>query len=271
MEDNRIYPEHIYEPKRIQMATELLQKELRKLLPSASTEAWNVIDKDIAGWQNGGVNRPLESRKIQDFWDIFDAIIGGIKLKPLFIAYITASNYFWEKQTLDPADIYSSTVFDSIEGLPFVTKGNNRFKFGLAKKFFNANPEQKNKERTISNLYCQDRTQDDYPIFAVKDKKGITVLDGNRRTLAAIVYDKPTIKAWVATTDGRKPRDYWMPINHMMSLVFSYKFAVDNGLNPDPEAYKKVLADWFKQSRVAKISFDKRVANQNFDWLKDII
>ena len=257
------YPKHIYDSRRIQLATELIQKEMRKLFPSAPQNAWSFIDTDISHWPDGGKLFHLESTKIQDFWDAFDAILGGIKLKPLFIAHITAANYSWNKRTLDPATITSSSILDQLKGLPFVPENDNHFLFADAKEYFTGNPHIKAQQLLINNEHSKDPVQDKYPIIAIEKDERIVVLDGNRRTLRAILQDSPTIEAWVAKTDGQAPRDYWMPVNHMMSLVFSYKNAVKEGGFAEAAAYKSVLKSWFEQSEVAKISYTRRVKGQN--------
>jgi len=48
----RLYPQHIYEPVRAEIAISYLKHEFRKLLPGVQDKGWEIIDKNISGWMH---------------------------------------------------------------------------------------------------------------------------------------------------------------------------------------------------------------------------
>ena len=269
--DKRIYPAHIYDGTRIEIAKQLIEKEFRKLFPSMQADAWPEVIKDIGNWPNGGAAYHLESQPVRDFWGIVDAVMGGIKLKPLFVAQLTAENWIWERRTLKVDDITTTSVLDQLEGLPFVPAADNNISMADVRAFFDKTPDEKARQRGMNDGFSIDPEQDHYPILVDARDGKLFVGDGNRRVLRAVLYDRVEIDAWVATSDGMPPRNYWMPIDNMMDLVWAYGWQKKAGGNPDPLAYRQILLDWFSQSDVARISFMTRVYNQNMRYIDDII
>src|SRR5215213_8571418 len=112
-------PSHLTDAARLAIATELLQKELRKLLPGLDSTARRALDSDVAAWPGGGAGYHLSEVPGVDFWDSFEAVLGQIKLKPLFIASLTAANVTWQKQRVALGKLTASTTLDQFAGLPF--------------------------------------------------------------------------------------------------------------------------------------------------------
>lgn len=65
------YPEHIYDPQRLELVGQLLEKEFQKLFPSLSAEQLNGIIKD---WRTNPATYHLED-SIRDFWGYHRRII----------------------------------------------------------------------------------------------------------------------------------------------------------------------------------------------------
>ncbi|MEM2145785.1 MAG: hypothetical protein QW279_10515, partial [Candidatus Jordarchaeaceae archaeon] len=91
--DKKIYPKHIYEPIRIEIATSYIKHEFRKLLWRIPEKYFEKIDKDIKSWMNSP-----ELATPRDFWNGFHGIAMGFKLKIGLIYLVTAENIKWSKR-----------------------------------------------------------------------------------------------------------------------------------------------------------------------------
>lgn len=104
--------------------------------------------------------------------------------------------------------------------------------------------------------------RDNYPILLWKKSDHFKILDGNRRTLRAIVYKKAVIDAWVMELDGEQPHNYWISTGFMRNLAYMANF--EHGQDKDQvyQAVKTVFAQLFASSEIAKINFKLRVAGK---------
>jgi hypothetical protein len=87
-------------------------------------------------------------------------------------------------------------------------------------------------------------------------------MDGNRRTLKAVMYGQETIDAWVGCIDGNKLINYWVPVNDMFQLLKVYKEAVDLKDEMLKLSVARVLKSRFTASEVAEQAYRNRVGNQ---------
>ncbi|MCL5795378.1 MAG: hypothetical protein M1338_03395 [Patescibacteria group bacterium] len=86
------YSPHFYEPLRIKIAKDLIEKECRKLFPSIrDNKLWKKIDIDISNWFEGKYS---ELAPVHDLWNGLEGIMCGFKLKDT-LTYITAKNINW--------------------------------------------------------------------------------------------------------------------------------------------------------------------------------
>ncbi|MEK7524756.1 MAG: hypothetical protein AAB548_00070 [Patescibacteria group bacterium] len=92
-----VYPAHIYEPIRQEVANSYLRHELAKYLPSATGE-WR---KDIDKW----FDQSAELYPVRDYWNGVHGIMMGFKLYNQLLAFITAENVSWTRERIKIADI----------------------------------------------------------------------------------------------------------------------------------------------------------------------
>ncbi len=93
----QVYPSHIYESIRQEVANSYLRHEIAKYLPSATGE-WR---KDIEKWFDGS----LELYPVRDYWNGVHGIMMGFKLYNQLLSYITAENVKWTREGVKPTDL----------------------------------------------------------------------------------------------------------------------------------------------------------------------
>ncbi len=256
------YPSHIYDATRVELAISIINKELRKLFLGVSTDAWQAMDASVRGWANQPTDYHLETERLQDFWDSFAAIMHGIKLKPNFVAWITAENIEWSKQTLDTRTIQMTSPLKQLQKVHGLNLRVDLLLGELAEILAN-NPAAKAEQKTFVDQHSTDPAQDEYPIIVRKTSGGvIKVMDGNRRALRAVIYDQPQIEAWVGEMKQPEPINYWVAIADMYQLVVFYKAAVEKKDTHTQSAIAGTLRNIFDTSSVAQIAYQHRVAGQ---------
>lgn len=102
----QIYPAHIYEPIRREVANSYLRHELAKYLPSMTGE-WR---KDIEKWFDGSA----ELYPVRDYWNGVHGIMMGFKLYNQLLSYITAENVTWSRGKIGLVDLTYSDFGDSV-------------------------------------------------------------------------------------------------------------------------------------------------------------
>lgn len=216
---DKVYPKHIYEPIRSEIAISYIQHEFRKLFRKIPGEYWTKIDKDISDW----IKSP-ELTTPRDFWNGVHGIAMGFKLKIGLIQLITAENIVWKKEKT-PLDkfMFGTTNLETNE------MGTKRPTANEMKQFFSLKENQKIKQKYMKlnqKLSAGTAPRDQHPIIAVEtsreNKIGFSVHDGTRRLTKAILEDKKTLPAYVGkyNTSKRVPRNYWLPTSFLMDLVW---------------------------------------------------
>lgn len=242
------YPKHIYDPTRIAMAEQLIEKELAKLLGAGVVPA-ELVTK----WREKPTAHHLEDG-IRDFWDIFAAIIESVKLKPSFTAFVTAQNYHWVRNEVAVSSIQLSSYLDTLKNIPnFVWHPKATVGDVMAAL---TTPELLKQQKENSDQHSAD-SQDAYPIFIRRTESGENrVMDGNRRALRAALYGRPTIDAWVANTHDPLPHNFWVPVNDLMQLVKLFGAAQTDGQR---QAVRDSLEILFTLSEAGRTTFNTRV------------
>jgi|GEM_PF-948766 len=222
------FPEHFKEPIRIEMAVCQIQEQFRKLFPSVPLEIWPKIDLNIADWFFG---EDFELEPIYDFWNFFGGISRELKMKSLEL-WITAENVKWQKKEIPISEIIMTWDFPGLEFM-----GRAPFKISDLIEVF-SNPALICKKEELKKL-SENRSKkyaprDHFPITVFFDPvggvinsyKGYYILDGNRRTVKAVIEDRKTISAYVGkfkSSQERWPRDFWLPTGMLRDLVFIAK------------------------------------------------
>lgn len=104
---DQVYPAHIYEPMRIEVAKSYIRHELSKYLPSAGG-GWK---KDIDKWFDG---TEMGLFPMRDFWNGFYGILMGFKLYIHLIEFVTGENVTWVKEEMEIEKL-TYTVFGEYE------------------------------------------------------------------------------------------------------------------------------------------------------------
>ena len=256
------FPAHIYDPQRIQLATTLLEKELRKLFLGLPSVAWSVIDNSIRGWAERPLDYHLESEQLRDFWDAFAAVMEGIKLKPNFVAWVTAENMSWQKMTLQLQTIRLTSPLQQLQKVPGLNLSND-ISVADVSTLLADNPKAKTEQRTLVDQHSSDPSQDTYPIIVRKVAANTyKIMDGNRRTLKALLYDQEKIEAWVGEMSDEHPVNYWVPIHDMYKLVKMYQTAGEAADSQTQAAIARSLWWQFQASKVAELAYLNRVADE---------
>lgn len=254
-----IYPEHIYDLTRKQIAEELLQKELSKLFPNISP---SLLQDSIQGWSINPDKYHLEDTT-RDFWDIFAAHMEAIKLKPSFTGFVTAANYSWEQRTVNPRDIHLSSPLDQILRIPGLTWHYGMTVGEIMDIATAANVIEE--QRRLNDAHSTD-SQDTYRIIVRHTNGDMQVMDGNRRALRAALYGKSEIDAWIGSCDHPLPKDFWVPVNDLFQLTKLYRVA---STEQEKIAARNALELLFRSSGVARINYEIRIAGP--DWADEFL
>lgn len=263
MSEQRPYLEHIYDPERIELAATLIEKELRKLFLGLSHESLRAVDASIRDWPYSPGKYHLEGDGPRDFWDSFAAYLESVKLKPAFTAWITAENVQWHKTRLPISQLQMTSPLEQLKKLPDF---NLQHDSPIAEVIdaLNRNPEARPEQKRLIDIHSTDPDQDKYPVIAYQTPQGLfKLLDGNRRTLKAVIYGNDDIEAWVGERDGEKLVNFWVPLNDMFQLVKVFDGAVKSGDDQLQQAVALVLKSIFENSVVAEQAYRARIGNQN--------
>lgn len=256
------YPRHLYDTNRINLARMILEKEFRKLFLGQTSGAWQEIDKCIADWSNEPTRFHLEDDGPRDFWDVFAALMESVKLKPNFTSLITSENVSWQKKTMQIKDIQMTSPLEQLKKVPGLNLRND-LPFAELNEVLASNSEAIAEQKRLVDAHSTDPAQDEYPVILKEADSGLfKVMDGNRRTLRALLYGKDSIEAWVGTTSGNEPKNYWVPLNDMFQVLKIYKQAADSGDTELKRATALVLKARFQASEVAEIAYQNRIGNQ---------
>lgn len=262
-QSTRPYADHMYSPERMDLAQVILQKELRKLFLGLDDAAWAALDKSIGEWATDPVKFHLEQDGPRDFWDSFAAVMESIKLKPSFTAWITAENVTWRKAVVPVKRIQMTSFLEQLHQVPDLEPDNTVTLEEVAKKLA-AHAEATALQKRLIDQHSTDSAQDAYPIIARDIGNGMyAVMDGNRRSLRALLYDRGSLDAWIGSIAGDEPTNFWVPVNDLTQLVKVYAEAVDSRNDELQRSVACVLRARFNSSAVAEQAFKNRIANQS--------
>lgn len=259
----RKYPEHFYEPIRREIAANQIRHDLRKLFPDLKSDQWRIIDDNINNWFEG---EDYELEPVHDFWNFFGGFSGGLKLKSLLF-WITAGNTSWHKTSVETKNIVISWDYPGLEFIGKAPYPASQVMVELAKP----------KNSKLVNLIKRDSDfrsrryppRDQFPIILFDDRdgkvfckhRGFYILEGNRRTIRAIITGKKKIDAYVGTfknKDSCWPENFWPRTDLLRELIFLANFYE---IERDEKAFKTIrnfyllLLRDFDVARIA--TFDK--------------
>ncbi len=253
---DKIYPNHVYDETRIKIAAELLHKEFIKLTPSLNEKEWQGIGQDIRDWFEG---KRSDLAPVHDFWNGFHGIMSGFKLKAP-VRFITAENVEWSQQEVSVKDIPLSW------SIPSIAKLGKGASYQQVYDYIHSSEAEYKKQKDLADMMAArfKISRREFPILLVKSPTGHILLDGNRRTLEAIIYDRPTIAAWVGDMGGdSEPKNYWVSTAFLRDLMREAEAADATGDQATVEAVSKFLKYLCGRSEVARINWDLRCRDQS--------
>ena len=179
---------------RIKIAIQYVQQEMRKLLPELREDVlWRAMDKQIEDW--------YQKLGIRNFWNAIHGISMGFRLKSL-VPWITSLNIKWEEKETPVKDLWFGGQFGPIKEMKCSQSAND-----VGNKIF----KEENKEileksnKILKEKKREAAPRDYFPIFVVDKKEKLTVIDGNRRLLQAIVDKKKLYWQWLENLSQSHP------------------------------------------------------------------
>lgn len=218
------YPQHLFEPIRIHIAKDYLKQDYRKTMPGVKGQKiWQKIDKDIDSWFES--TSPVGG--VRDFWNRFDGVAMGGKLKVGLLQILTAENVYWELVEKLPLDEHIA----SGGGLGYIDRALDKRRLRASElSDFMTKPEHvviaKHWQQTFAQEAGTSESRDQFPIIVMEEVENeesiLSVYDGNRRFAQAVLNGKKTILAYVGrylSASEKVPQNYWLPTSFLMVLV----------------------------------------------------
>ena len=246
---DRIYPDHIYNPVRIQIATEILGKEIAKLVVAQDDQELAAHRGLVGEWFKGTAQ---ELSPVHDFWCTFE-LLPMVKTKRLG-RFVTAQNVEWKSEEMSMDDAVL-TWMPFIENHPIF--GEGPWSIPRLRTIFEENPElhKEASELNAANRSHYGFNRDKDPITIVtKDDGEQYLLDGNGRTYAAFMAGKDVINTWHGYLDGDKPRNYWISTGLLKDLCYTFTDEAES--NPKvSHAALTLLRNQLENNDIAKANY----------------
>jgi hypothetical protein len=222
----RVYPEHIYDPTRIQIATEILGKEIAKLVVAQSDAELEAHRGVVGEWFKG---TEQELSPVHDFWSTFE-LLPMVKTKRL-ARFVTAQNVDWRPENVELNKLVL-TWMPFIEHHPEFSEGP--WSVSAIRSIFAQHPdihaEASEQNRANRSRYGFNRDNDPITIVT-RDDEVQYLLDGNGRLYAAIMAGRDEIRTWHGHMTGTKPENYWVSTGLIKDLC--YTIADEAEANPE--------------------------------------
>jgi len=270
MNSNTVYPEHLYEPIREEIAISYIQHEFRKLLWKVPGKYFPAIDKDIADWMNSP-----QLATPRDFWNGFHGIAMGFKLKIGLIYLITAENIKWSKENHPTLNLWFG-----VEQKETLTIKSGKISVKEVSEFYSKIENRAKKKQFIRlNQKLSEETppRDRHPIIVIEkmeDKQLVnSVYDGNRRLSKAALNGKRKILTYLGTytTEKRIPQNYWIPTSLLMDNLFFAKIAYDQKDERLFEHYMEILKDMLSKSDSAVYEMKERALTSQQPFRNEVL
>ncbi len=244
------FPQHIFEPQRIEIARELVLKEYYKLFPVLEAANFEQVSSTILYWLHG---MGYELAPVVDFWNYIDGTMLTLKLKDV-VPQITSANITWQLERLDPHQLQLVAPVGNL-----AEHGRPPYNYEFINQRILQNAQQMVINRRISDEKSSDTVvpRDHYPVLVRREMDGsLKLLDGNRRTLRALLYGRLHIDAWVGTV-VREPRlqDHWVNTGFLRRLLSEYAENPSDEVRASIQSQLKIILD---SSSIARYNFQTR-------------
>ncbi len=251
------YPAHLYDPIRRGIAEMYIKHELRKFFPSVrDITTWQQIDVDVDKWYSGSPS----FAPVRDFWNGLHGISMGFKLKNV-VTRLTSKNVKWELNDVAVTDLSFGANFVELKAL-----GNHPRAVDVQEYLFSEENKDILNELKKRDVLESEKTfnRDKDPIIVSSPNKELSVVDGNRRLLHAIITNQLSIKAYTGTVVSEPELfEYWVPTSSLIDLVANHRY-----FQKQNESYTLsvavVIGELVKNSAAGRIELVHRVFNNNY-------
>lgn len=244
-----VYPAHIYDQLRRDIAAEIIGKELAKLTGIDGNGELQRI-RDFTQDTFEGIN--VVSSPVHDFWSTFE-LLPLVKTKRLS-QFVTAKNVAWHQE---PRDIDQLTLgwMPFIEARPDVF-GTGPWPIPVLKAAFEEYPLvlEEAKESNAENVGKYRFEHSDEPITIVQASADEYLLDGNGRLYRALMAGKASVNCSMGVMEGEYPTDYWISSGLLNNLAYE----IMNNLESRPEvseAATTLLRYQLASNEIARINY----------------
>jgi len=249
-DDRGHFPQHIFEPQRIEIARELVLKEYYKLFPMLEAANFDQVSSSILYWMHGA---GYELEPIADFWNYIDGTMLTLKLKDV-VPQVTSANISWQLEVLNPHELQLGTPVGNL-----AEHGQPPYNYEFINQRILQNAQQMVINRRISDEKSSDTVvpRDHYPIVARRELDGtLKLLDGNRRTLRALLYGRQSIDAWVGTVRAEPQlKDHWVNTGFLRRLLSEYAETPSDEVRASIQSQLKII---LSSSVIARHNFQTR-------------
>lgn len=244
------YPPHIFEPQRIEIARELVLKEYYKLFPMLEAADFDQVSASILYWLHGS---GYELAPVADFWNYIDGTMLTLKLKDV-VPQLTSANISWRLESIDPRRLQLAWPVGNL-----AEHGRPPYNYEFINQQILQNAQQMVINRRISDEKSSDTvvSRDHYPVLVRRELDGrLTLLDGNRRTLRALLYGRTSIDAWVGSV-RQEPRlhDHWVNTGFLSRLLAEYVESPSDDVRASVQSQLRIILD---SSVIARFNFETR-------------
>lgn len=240
------YPAHLNDPLRIEAAATLSADILQRILPSLAL----VNLKDMKVWWDGTFTGTL------DAWDRAYALSYSMQLTGL-LDYWTTPNAELIKRDVALDSLRFFSLPEMLRSLPI----QDAWSVARVRDYVHGNP------RVIDMMAEElDRLPGvDESCLLVRRYKGAFGIDyGNRRVLRAVIGpENKKLEAFVCIPSSIPMKDFWVPAETLLRLVRTVKQD-----KATLSWVRETLKWYFAQSKVARITWERRIAPDNQEVAK---
>ncbi|HXH26929.1 MAG TPA: hypothetical protein VNG90_03460 [Candidatus Acidoferrum sp.] len=235
------YPEHLYDPTRIEAAAEISADILSRLSPGIQA----VDSAKVRKWWDGTFTGTM------DAWNQVYALSYSMRLTAV-LDFWTAANCSVAKQRI-PTD---SLSFFSVPGMVASFALQNPRSATQARAYVHSDRRVRDAlEEALRNLPGGHESC----LLVRRHGAGFGIDYGNYRVLNALIGpENKDVDAYVCNPSPEALRDFWVPAETLLRLVRVAK-QDESALSWTREA----LRWYFARSRAARITWDRRIAPDN--------
>lgn len=257
MATNEIFLPHLHDSFRRKIAVRYTQHEMRKLLPRLRDDnLWQSIDKQVEEW--------YKELSIRNFWNAIHGISMGFRLKSL-VPWITSLHMQWVEKDISIEKLWFGGKFGPIASLK-IPDEISESAAEVKKRIFQTENRRifEQARKKLEELSKETSQRDNFPIFVIrKEQNKLKVIDGNRRLLQTIIFDKEKICAFVGEPIAEPPLfEHWVPTSLLVDLVFWHKRQIQNRRDTT-DTMARTIAELIRDSSAGRLEFVERAVHHD--------